>query len=76
MQRQGSCAGAAYGAGKKPARLVGRLALLYPTGERGRPVLAKAGIPLERMLRVYFVQQWQGLSDQAVAGAFGACPRA
>jgi transposase, IS5 family len=40
------------------ARLVARLAPLYPKGERGRPP-----VPLERMLLVYFVQQWYGLSD-------------
>lgn len=33
----------------------------YPTGEGGRPP-----IPLERMLRVYFLQQWFNLSDPAV----------
>jgi transposase, IS5 family len=30
----------------------------YPKGERGRPP-----IPLERMLRIYFLQQWFALSD-------------
>ncbi len=39
-------------------RLVARLAPLYPKGERGRPPIG-----LERMLRVYFVQQWYGLSE-------------
>src|SRR5690242_1944961 len=42
------------------ARLGERLRPLYPKGERGRPP-----IPLERMLRVYFVQQWYGLADEA-----------
>ena len=46
------------------SRLVARLAPLYPKGERGRPP-----IPLERMLRVYFVQQWYGLADEAVEDA-------
>src|SRR3569832_1949726 len=46
-------------------RLVARLAPLYPKGERGRPP-----IPLERMLRVYLVQQWYGLADEAVEDAF------
>src|SRR3954462_2708605 len=46
-------------------RLVARLAPLYPKGERGRPP-----VPLERMLRVYFVQQWYGLSDEGVEEAF------
>jgi transposase, IS5 family len=43
---------------------VERLRPLYPTGERGRPP-----IPLECMLRVYFVQQWYGLVDEAVEDA-------
>lgn len=81
MQRQGSFAEAEY-AGKKRqtrrdkflaemdavvpwARLVERLAPLYPKGERGRPP-----VPLERMLRVYFVQQWYGLSDEGLEDAF------
>ena len=33
----------------------------YPKGKRGRPPVG-----LERMLRVYFVQQWNGLSDEGV----------
>jgi hypothetical protein len=45
--------------GQALGRLVGRLAPLYPKGERGRPPIG-----LERMLRVYFVQQWYGLSDE------------
>src|SRR3954468_11078295 len=77
MQRQGSFAEAEYAGKKKqtrrakfPAgmgeggpwsRLLARLAPLYRKGERGRPP-----IPLERMLRVYFVQQWYGLADEAV----------
>ena len=80
MQRQGSFAEAEYAGKKKQtrrdkflaemeavvpwARLVERLAPLYPKGERGRPP-----IPLERMLRVYFVQQWYGLADEAVEDA-------
>ena len=66
MQRQGSFAEVECGAKKKQTRrdkflsdmervvpwprLVERLRPLYPKGERGRPP-----IPLERMLRVYFV---------------------
>ena len=46
------------------SRLVARLAPLYPKGERGRPPIG-----LERMLRVYFVQQWYGLADEAVEDA-------
>jgi len=80
MQRQGSFAEAEYAGKKKQtrrdkflaemevvvpwARLVERLAPVYPKGERGRPP-----IPLERMLRVYFVQQWYGLADEAVEDA-------
>lgn len=34
----------------------------YPkSGKRGRPPIG-----LERMLRMYFVQQWYGLADEAV----------
>ena len=81
MQRQGSFAEAEYAGKKKQTRrdkflaemeqavpwprLVARLAPLYPKGERGRPP-----IPLERILRVYFVQQWYGLADEAVEDAF------
>jgi IS5 family transposase len=36
----------------------------YPTGERGRPPM-----PLERMLRIYFLQQWFNLSDPAAEDA-------
>src|ERR671916_1791016 len=80
MQHQSSFAEAEYGSKKKQTRrdrflaemeqavpwgrLVERLAPLYPKGERGRPP-----IPLERMLRVYFVQQWYGLADEAVEDA-------
>src|SRR3954466_3111799 len=81
MQRHGSFAETEYASKKKQMRrdkflaemeavvpwprLVARLAPLYPKGERGRPP-----IPLERMLRVYFVQQWYGLADEAVEDAF------
>src|ERR1051325_6243843 len=80
MQRQGSFAEAEYGAKKKQtrrdkflaemeqavpwARLLERLGPLYPKGERGRPPIG-----LERMLRVYFVQQWYGLSDEGLEDA-------
>jgi IS5 family transposase len=43
------------------ARLIERLRRLYPKGERGRPP-----IRLERMLRVYFLQQRYGLADEAL----------
>ena len=36
----------------------------YPKGERGRPPIG-----LERMLRVYFLQQWHGLADEALEDA-------
>ncbi len=37
----------------------------YPQGKRGRPPI----IGLERMLRVYFLQQWYGLADEALEDA-------
>ena len=46
------------------ARLVERLRPLYPKGERGRPPIGR-----ERMLRVYFVQHWYGLSDEGLEDA-------
>ncbi|MBB5404417.1 IS5 family transposase [Paraburkholderia youngii] len=36
----------------------------YPKGERGRPPVG-----LERMLRIYFLQQWYGLSDEGLEDA-------
>ena len=80
MQRQGSFSQAEY-AGKKRrtrrdrfwgemeevvpwARLVDRLRAFYPRGERGRPPVG-----LERMLRIYFLQQWYGLADEALEDA-------
>jgi len=36
----------------------------YPKGERGRPPIG-----LERMLRVYFLQHWYGLADEATEDA-------
>jgi transposase, IS5 family len=80
MQRQGSFSQAEY-AGKKKrtrrdkflaemeqvvlwGRLVERLKPLYPKGERGRPPIG-----LEKMLRIYFVQQWYGLADEALEDA-------
>ena len=77
MQRQGSFLQAEYARKKRQtrrdkflsemeravpwARLVTRLEPLYPKGARGRPPIG-----LERMLRVYLVQQWYGLADEAV----------
>src|SRR6202790_4784343 len=80
MQRQGSFSQAEY-AGKKRqtrrdkflaemervvpwARLVAKLRPLYPKGERGRPPIG-----LERMLRIYFLQHWYGLADEALEDA-------
>jgi IS5 family transposase len=45
-------------------KLLAVLAPFYPKGERGRPPLG-----LERMLRVYFLQQWYGLADEALEDA-------
>ena len=80
MQRQGSFSQAEYAGKKKQtrrdkflaemeqvvpwARLVARLQPLYPKGERGRPPIG-----LERMLRIYFLQQWYGLADAALEDA-------
>jgi transposase, IS5 family len=36
----------------------------YPTGRRGRPPIG-----LERMLRIYFLQQWYTLADEALEDA-------
>ena len=80
MERQGSFSQAEYTGKKKRtrrdkflaemelvvpwARLVERLRPLYPKGERGRPPIG-----LERMLRIYFLQQWYGLADEALEDA-------
>ena len=80
MQRQGSFSQAEYAGKKEQTRrhkflaeigasrtgggLVERLRPLYPKGERGRPPVG-----LERMLRIYFVQQWYGLADEALEDA-------
>jgi transposase, IS5 family len=80
MQRQGSFSQAEYGAKKKQtrrdkflaemelvvpwSRLVDRLRPLYAKGERGRPPIG-----VERMLRIYFLQQWYGLADEALEDA-------
>jgi len=44
--------------------LLALIAPHYPKGERGRPP-----VPLERMLRIYFLQQWFNLSDPAAEEA-------
>ncbi len=80
MQRPGSFSQAEYAGKKKQtrrdrfladievvvpwARLVERLRLFYPKGERGRPPIG-----LERMLRLYFLQQWYSLADEALEDA-------
>src|ERR1700694_1999752 len=80
MQRQGSFSQAEYAGKKKQtrrdkflaemeqvvpwARLVDRLQPFYPKGERGRPPIG-----LERMLRIYLLQQWYGLADEALEDA-------
>ena len=80
MRRQGSFSQAEYAEKKKQtrrdkflaemervvpwARLVERLRPFYPKGERGRPPIG-----LERMLRIYFLQQWYGLADEALEDA-------
>src|SRR5476649_2563522 len=46
------------------ARLVGIVEPHYPKGERGRPPVG-----IERMLRIYFLQQWYALSDEALEDA-------
>ena len=46
------------------AQLLGVIAPHYPKGERGRPPIG-----LERMLRVYFLQQWYALADEALEDA-------
>jgi transposase, IS5 family len=46
------------------AQLVAVIAPHYPKGERGRPPIG-----LERMLRVYFLQQWYALADEALEDA-------
>jgi IS5 family transposase len=46
------------------ARLVGLIEPHYPAGKRGRPPMG-----LERMLRVYFLQQWYALADEALEDA-------
>lgn len=46
-------------------RLIAVIEPYYPkSGRRGRPPIG-----LERMLRMYFVQQWYGLADEAVEDA-------
>jgi len=46
------------------AKLLAVIEPFYPQGKRGRPPVG-----LERMLRVYFLQQWYGLADEALEDA-------
>jgi IS5 family transposase len=46
------------------ARLVALVVPHYPDGRRGRPPM-----DIERMLRLYFLQQWYGLADEALEDA-------
>jgi len=46
------------------AKLLTVIEPFYPKGGRGRPPIG-----LERMLRVYFLQQWYGLADEALEDA-------
>jgi transposase, IS5 family len=77
MERQMSFAQSEYARKKKTTRREkflaemervvpwGRLVALiephYPKGKRGRPPVG-----IERMLRIYFLQQWYGLADEAL----------
>lgn len=45
-------------------RLVRVIEPHYPKGERGRPPIG-----IERMLRIYFLQQWYALADEALEDA-------
>ena len=46
------------------AQLLAVIQPFYPKGQRGRPPIG-----LERMLRIYFLQQWYGLADEALEDA-------
>ena len=46
------------------ARLCGVIEPHYPQGKRGRPPIG-----IERMLRIYFLQQWYALADEALEDA-------
>ncbi|WP_186164838.1 IS5 family transposase, partial [Burkholderia gladioli] len=46
------------------SRLLMAIEPYYPKGERGRPPIG-----LERMLRIYFLQQWYSLSDEGLEDA-------
>lgn len=46
------------------ARLCALIKPHYPSGKRGRPPIG-----IERMLRIYFLQQWYALADEALEDA-------
>jgi IS5 family transposase len=46
------------------ARLIAVIEPFYPNGQRGRPPIG-----LERILRVYFLQQWYARADEALEDA-------
>jgi IS5 family transposase len=46
------------------SRLLPVIEPYYPKGERGR-----RAVGLERMLRIYFLQQWYGLADEGLEDA-------
>ncbi len=50
------------------SRLIAAVEPYYPKGKRGRPPIG-----LERMLRIYFLQQWYGLSDEALEPRLASC---
>lgn len=51
------------------ARLVALIEPFYPKGKRGRPPMG-----IEHMLRVYFLQQWYALADEALEDALYDLP--
>ena len=46
------------------SQLIGLIQPHYPSGRRGRPPIG-----VERMLRIYFLQQWYTLADEALEDA-------
>jgi IS5 family transposase len=80
MEKQMSFSQAEYGKKKKTTkrekflaemeqvvpwtRLVAVIEPHYPSGKRGRPPIG-----IERMLRIYFLQQWYALADEALEDA-------
>jgi IS5 family transposase len=51
------------------ARLVAVIEPHYPTAKRGRPPIG-----IERMLQIYFLQQWYALADEALEDALYDSP--